>query len=64
MAGIPQAYVNQAKESKVKCLADILLRLNILLRQIAFLLILLKHSRLRTQYNMVMEQNLYPRKSN
>jgi hypothetical protein len=36
MAGIPQAYVNQAKESKVKCLADILLRLNILLRQIAF----------------------------
>jgi hypothetical protein len=42
-AGIRQAYVNQAK---IKCLADILLCLNIIFRQIAFLLNLLMRSRL------------------
>jgi hypothetical protein len=40
---IAPAYVNQAK---IKCLADILLRLNIIFRQIAFLFNLLMRSRL------------------
>jgi hypothetical protein len=43
---IAQAYVNLI----VKCLADILLCLNIILRQIAFLFILLMWSGLRTEY--------------
>jgi hypothetical protein len=47
-AGIPQAYVNQAK---VKCLADVLLGLNIILRQIAFRLNLLMRSRLKPVFH-------------